>query len=125
MHNGDEPKSTYAPKTVCCCKVDHWDFEVTPGLLETQRTTAFAHAAVPLYGGGCTPTVNLMERDVNGQENQFAVVQGPTFFGGCMDLCCSTKFTVSSQGDKSANLALITKKNKDPGCMGLCVALCT
>jgi hypothetical protein len=86
---------------------------------------AFAHAVVPIRGGMCTPTVNVMERDQKGNEIEFAVVQGPTFFGGCMDLCCSTKFTVSRQGDKSADLALITKKNKDPGCMGLCVALCT
>merc|ERR1719329_543268 len=42
-----------------------------------------------------------------------------------MDLCCSTKFTVSRAGDKSGDLAIITKKNKDPGCIGLCVALCT
>lgn len=124
MHNGDVP-STYAPKKVCCSTIDHWEFQDTPGLLETPRPNAFAHAVVPIYGGGCTPTVNVMERDQQGKEVEFAVVQGPTFFGGCMDLCCSTKFTVSRKGDKSADLALITKKNKDPGCMGLMVALCT
>ena len=124
MHNGDVP-STYAPKKICCSTIDHWEFENTPGLLDTPRPNAFAHAVVPIRGGMCTPTVNVMERDQKGNEIEFAVVQGPTFFGGCMDLCCSTKFTVSRQGDKSADLALITKKNKDPGCMGLCVALCT
>ena len=124
MHNGDVP-STYAPKKICCSTIDHWEFENTPGLLDNPRPNAFAHAVVPIRGGMCTPTVNVMERDQKGNEIEFAVVQGPTFFGGCMDLCCSTKFTVSRQGDKSADLALITKKNKDPGCMGLCVALCT
>jgi len=79
MHNGDV-QSTYAPKKVCCSTIEHWEFQDTPGLLETPRPNAFAHAVVPIYGGGCTPTVNVMERDQQGKEVEFAVVQGPTFF---------------------------------------------
>lgn len=124
IHNGNV-QSEYAPKSCVCCEIPHWEFENNPGLLETPRPNAFAHSVVPIGGGGCTPTVNVMERYANNNEQQFAVIQGPTFFGGCMDLCCSTKFTVSRAGDKSGDLAIITKKNKDPGCIGLCVALCT
>jgi len=125
LHNGNV-KSTQDDFKICCFTIPHWQFpEGTPGVLKNARPNAFSHAVVPIGAGGCTPTVNIMARDTAGNENQFAVVQGPTFFGGCMDLCCSTKFTVSRTGNKSGDLAVITKKNKDPGCMGLLVAMCT
>ena len=54
----------------------------------------------------------------------FAVVEGPTCFGGCMDLCCSTKFMVSSTAGKSGDLASITKKPPTGAC-GWFAALCT
>ena len=93
-HIGDVP-STLEPKGCGPCKCEHWEFpNGAPGLPETARPNLFARAEVPVGGGGCTPTINLMVRDQNGGESQFAVVEGPTFFGGCMDLCKSKKCEV-------------------------------
>jgi hypothetical protein len=105
-------------------KVQHWEFpNGVPGTMD--KSTAFSHAKVPLMGGCLTPTVNIMARANNVEDSQpWAVVEGPTFFGGCMDLCCTTKFTVSRTKGKSGDLATITKKAPN-GCMETCVALCT
>ena len=62
-----------------------------------DRSTAFGHSVVPIGGGGCTPTVNLMSRDAAGNETPLGVVEGPTCFGGCMDLCVNTNFFVSKR----------------------------
>lgn len=123
MHSGNVP-STYSPQGCACCKVQHWEFpNGVPGTMD--KRTAFSHAKVPLMGGCLTPTVNIMARANNVEDSQpWAVVEGPTFFGGCMDLCCTTKFTVSRTKGKSGDLATITKKAPN-GCMETCVALCT
>lgn len=123
MHTGDVG-SVRSDKGCGPCKAAHWDFPTgEPGFLD--KTTAFSHAQVPMFGGCFTPTVNIMAR-TNGVEDTtpWAVVEGPTFFGGCMDLCCTTKFAVSKTKGKSADIAMITKKAPEGGC-GLCVALCT
>ena len=90
-----------------------------------DKSTAFGHSIVPIMGGGITPTVNVMARTSDGQEAQFGVVEGPTCFGGCADLCCSTPFTVSKEKGKAGDLAIIQKRARDPGCGGLCAALCS
>ena len=84
LHNGDI-KTTPDDFKICCFTIPHWKFdEGTPGVMKNLRPNAFAHAVVPIGAGGCTPTVNIMARDMAGNENQFAVVQGPTFFGGTL-----------------------------------------
>ena len=105
-------------------KVQHWEFpNGVPGTMD--KSTAFSHAKVPLMGGCLTPTVNIMARANNVEDSQpWAVVEGPTFFGGCMDLCCATKFSVSRNKGKSGDLAIISKKAPN-GCCETCVALCT
>ena len=90
-----------------------------------DRSTAFGHSFVPIGGGGCTPTVNLMSRDAAGNETPLGVVEGPTCFGGCMDLCVNTNFFVSKEKGKAGDIAIIQKKARDPGFMGFCIALCT
>jgi hypothetical protein len=104
--------------------VQHWEFpNGVPGTMD--KSTAFSHAKVPLMGGCLTPTVNIMARANNVEDSQpWAVVEGPTFFGGCMDLCCATKFSVSRNKGKSGDLAIISKKAPN-GCTETCVALCT
>ena len=118
MHTGNI-NTTYSRN---CC-VDHWEFPAgKPG--QADKTNMFAHAIVPIGGGCLTPTVNLMSREGMGAETQFAVIEGPTFFGGCMDLCCRTEFSISSQAGKSGNLGIIRKKTPEGSC-GMCVALCS
>lgn len=123
MHSGDIP-STYSPQGCACFKTQHWEFpNGVPGTMD--KSTAFSHAKVPLMGGCLTPTVNIMARANNVEDSQpWAVVEGPTFFGGCMDLCCATKFSVSRNKGKLGDLAIISKKAPN-GCMETCVALCT
>ena len=95
MHTG-EIESRYDPQGCGPCKVEHWSFpQGGPGFAPKNRV--FSHAQVPIFGGGCTPTVNIMAR--NGEMESpapppFAIVEGPTCFGGCMDLCCNTKLYV-------------------------------
>jgi len=123
MHTGDIP-TVRSPQGCFCCQADHYEFpNGEPGSMD--KSTAFSHAQVPICGGFLTPTVNLMERENNmDKPSPWAVVEGPTCFGGCMDLCCTTRFTVSSTKGKSGDLAIITKKAPEGGC-GLCIALCT
>ena len=102
LHNGDIP-SVRTDKGCGPCKVAHWEFpEGTPGLADQKnKLTAISEATVPIFGGGCTPTVNVMRRSANNEMEQFAVVEGPTCFGGCMDLCCTTEFKVSRAKGKA------------------------
>jgi hypothetical protein len=102
LHNGDIP-SVRTDKGCGPCKVAHWEFpEGTPGLADQKnKLTAISEATVPIFGGGCTPTVNVMRRSANNEMEQFAVVEGPTCFGGCMDLCCTTEFQVSRAKGKA------------------------
>ena len=44
----------------------------------------------PRWGGCFTPTVAISDNHA-----PFAVIQGPCFFGGCSELCCPSKFSVS------------------------------
>jgi len=79
-------------------------------------------ATQPSWGGGFVPTLNVMERANGGANaanvwNALAKVEGPTCFGGCSELCFSSKFGVSkfSAGQvdaavKSADLATIVKR---------------
>ena len=83
-----------------------------------DRSRAFGHSIVPIGGGGCTPTVELMSRDAAGNETPLGVVEGPTCFGGCMDLCVNTNFFVSKEKGKAGDIAIIQKKARDPGFMG-------
>lgn len=108
------------------------DEEVNVGKLEGKNSysedglpsTVFAHSQVPIGGGGCTPTVNMMSRQ-NGEDTPYGVVEGPMCFGGCMDFCINTDFAISKQPGKAGDIAHITKKARDPGCQGLLIAMCT
>lgn len=46
-------------------------------------------------GGGCTPTLYI-----NDGAARNGVIQGPTIFGGCLELCCDTTFYYTSNGGK-------------------------
>ena len=71
-------------------------------------------------GGGCTPTVELYKTTNFGQsqgiqgpndhenEGKFAVLEGPTCFGGCYDFFCYTEFVVGKEAGMG-NYAKITK----------------
>jgi hypothetical protein len=56
-----------------------------------------------------TPTVNLMERGV---EEKFGVVRGPSYFGGCLGMCCNTQFEVTKNDQ---NLGTIRKLKDGKG----------
>ena len=64
-----------------------------PGKIPTSQ--AIAHSRVPKWGGGLHPTLQVMDRGVSNVEEPYAVVRGPTFFGGCTELCCKKDFSVS------------------------------
>lgn len=76
---------------------------------------------MPIGGGGCTPTIDITQK-VDGAA--IGVVEGPTCFGGCYDLCCDTHFTVSTVAGGAGDLAKITKI-KPSGCSEWCKACCS
>jgi hypothetical protein len=90
--------------------------------------TLLAHGMVPKGGGGCTPTVNVMDRSMGEelQEPSF-VVEGPTFYGGMVDFCCDTSFKISRTKGKSGDLGRIVKKIPHGCCgdNGYCRAICS
>ena len=68
------------------------------------------------YRAGFTPTVQVMDRTPNADE-EFARVAGPTCcFGGCSELCCDQPFAVKRVGKDGSvmvdigDVATITKK---------------
>ena len=81
-----------------------------PGKIPTSQ--AIAHSRVPKWGGGLHPTLQVMHRGVSAVEEPYAVVRGPTCFGGCTELCCKKDFGVSKvpQGWKPG-----TYKDLHPG----------
>jgi hypothetical protein len=75
------------------------------GKLKGANPGCVSFATQPRFGGGFTPTINVMERAAtagtggNPAEpawSTLAKIEGPTVFGGCSELCRSSKFTVSS-----------------------------
>lgn len=106
-------------------------------------TLAYDHvisrAVVPIGGGGCTPTIEIFQRKVEGgvlqgdtppgaaktdAEDRTMVVEGPMCFGGFKDLCCDTEYTISSDNGGSGDIARVTKK-KPEGCSEWCRACCS
>lgn len=64
-----------------------------------NKNAVIGHARVPMGGGGCKPTVEIkaMAPGQNFEAGQtFMWLEGPTFFGGFLDLCCPTTFYLSS-----------------------------
>ena len=86
--------------------------------------TMLGRGIVPIGGGGCTPTVNIMDRSAGVPEKQAAVIEGPMCFGGILDCCCDTSFKISRTKGKSGDLGRIIKKIPE-GCSGWCRAACT
>ena len=73
----------------------------------------------PKWGGGLTPTLNVMERgDAAGSKwGTLAKIEGPTIFGGCTELCCESNWPVSRMTNDTfgtklmvGDFATITKK---------------
>jgi hypothetical protein len=86
-------------------------------------TKLIAYGKVPIGGGGCTPTVQVMDRST-GNEVQAAVIEGPMCFGGLTDCFCEAPFKISREKGKSGDLGKITKQTpKD--CNGWCRAACS
>jgi len=58
-----------------------------------------------------TPTLHVVDRAAQEQQ-PFAKVEGPTFFGGCLECCCNFDYPVSSftAGDKTGDLAMVVKE---------------
>eukprot|EP00217_Crustomastix_stigmatica_P003852 CAMPEP_0183790614 /NCGR_PEP_ID=MMETSP0803_2-20130417/1218_1 /TAXON_ID=195967 /ORGANISM="Crustomastix stigmata, Strain CCMP3273" /LENGTH=302 /DNA_ID=CAMNT_0026034855 /DNA_START=49 /DNA_END=957 /DNA_ORIENTATION=- len=85
-----------------------------PGKLEKDKV--IGHSKVPVGGGGLTPTVQIMDRGYS-QDEPLAVMQGPTCFGGCSEMCCDFNFfidkvpsgTTDYKALKVGNMAKITK----------------
>jgi hypothetical protein len=65
----------------------------------------------PIYGGYFVPTLYLRSGKYDNVE-PFAKVEGPTCFGGWMDMCVNFRFFVSSYKSepKSGDLAVFTKQ---------------
>lgn len=94
--------------------------EAAVGTLRSAHPQCVGFATQPTLAGGFTPTLNIMERSGGGASSfaPLAKVEGPTCFGGCMELCYSSKFTLSSmrsaaqlnQTLKLGNLGQIVKR---------------
>ena len=67
--------------------------EGTPG--QIGKAQSIAHAQVPPGGGGLHPTVQIMDRGVTDIAEPYAMIRGPTLFGGCLELCTNTEFGIA------------------------------
>jgi len=136
---------------VCCeqCQDEMRLHRGTPGSSNSADTmagtlpydTVLARSVVPIAGGGCTPTIEVFQRQAeNGLLNELippgaaasdgeqmlAVVEGPSCFGGCKDLCTDTEFTLSSEAGGSADIGkFLKRKPASAGCSDMCRACCS
>jgi hypothetical protein len=69
-------------------------------------------ATQPLYGGWCTPTIELRTGNTPDTGTPFGKIEGPCCFGGWSELCFDFHFEVSNftSEKKTGDLGLITKK---------------
>jgi len=115
---------------LACCAFDerckdgmHLHAGATPlaaaaGSLRTAHPGCIGFTTQPALAGGWTPTLTVMERSPAQQWSALAKIEGPTCFGGCSELCFSSKFTVSrlqplpmhTTAHKVGELATIVKR---------------
>ena len=111
-----------------CCSICQDEMNVHAGDIQGEagylpEASKIGSAKMPIGGGGCTPTVEIMDRtDPNNPESQFAVVKGPTVFGGCLDLCTNTPFIINRAG--GGQIGTIEKMRPD-NFEQWCAAICT
>lgn len=86
------------------------DDPLKPGQTRTAGPRCVGYATQPKYGGGWSPTINVMERG-RGENawNSLAKLEGPTVFGGCIELCRSSPFTVSAMGPHQLEVPIKAK----------------
>lgn len=83
-----------------------------PGYLKGNGPNCVGFAQEPRFGGGFTPTLNIMERAAADSDaeapawNALAKIEGPACFGGCLELCCSSRFSVSSLSAQTLDVGL-------------------
>lgn len=95
------------------------DVQGSAGHVKMSSGRVMGVATQPSLGGGMTPTLNIMERgDAMGSKwGTLAKIEGPTVFGGCSEMCCESKWTVSKMTADAfetklmvGDFAIITKK---------------
>jgi hypothetical protein len=110
-----------------CCQNEMFSYIGDTGDQDANALAATGthtgHSIVPIGGGGCTPTIDMFA-NAGGQETPFGVLEGPTCFGGCYDLWCTTPFFFSSTKGKEGDLAYLEKQKPD-SFFELCCAVCS
>ena len=73
------------------------DVSGDPGQTQMSSGRVMGFATQPKCGGFMTPTINVMERldEEGGKWGALAKIEGPTFFGGCSEMCCDSEWPVS------------------------------
>lgn len=121
-----------APKCClgCCAFTDHCRGEIfmhngkaegEPGSVDPSTRIGLIHQ--PVGGGGFTPTLEYFAGNTPGA-TPTAVVEGPTCFGGCSELCCDSSFVVSHSAGKSGDMGSI-KHLRPRDIMSCLTELCT
>lgn len=65
-----------------------------------ERKNLLGESVQPITGGGFQPVIQVMDRaQEDSASKTFAAVRGPTYFGGCSELCCDTNFGISAAKD--------------------------
>jgi len=95
----------------------------TPGEIGPVSGGHVARILQPCGGGGCHPVLNILSSK-DGQDTPVAVLEGPMFMKGCIELCCDTTFFFSTQEGKSGDLGKIIRP-KPADCYNCCRMLCT
>lgn len=115
-----DPTNGGAPPTGCCSR--EWTGPV-PGTIGSETGGHFARILQPCGGGGCHPVLDILSVN-NGQETPVAVLEGPMFMKGCIELCCDTTFFYSTEKGKSGDIGVI-KRPKPTDLFNCCRMICT
>eukprot|EP00899_Mesostigma_viride_P006131 jgi/Mesvir1/15519/Mv04314-RA.1 len=91
-----------------------------PGKIVPQHV--IGRAAQPKDCCSFTPTLDVVD---GAQGSAVGSLHGPCIFGGCMELCCSSKFSMSRPGTYKIGDVAIVKKLKPEGCSAICTEMCT
>lgn len=109
-----------------CCKSEAWhhagEVNGRPGTLAARPDNRVIGRSVNPADGGCfKPTLNIMEAEPGHPEAHVADMVGPCFYGGCLEICTDTKFSMNSvNAPGSSDLGEIVKR-KPEGCWDMCI----
>jgi len=118
------------PKCLCCFACNE-SCQETIDVYKQEATNTMAFTLEEKICNGCSAELVIFHNDTTGgKKTPLAVIHGPTFFGGCAELCSDADFYITTC-DKEGNITgspgdvAQLRKLKPDGCCAVLMECCT